>query len=42
MQSIKKRATRLTATTIRKSIELNKIEIKKSPKVSEGGYMWVG
>lgn len=42
MQNIKKRTTRLKATTIKKKIQLSKDDFKKSPKRSEGGYMWVG
>ncbi|MGK0387287.1 MAG: hypothetical protein ACI94Y_000011 [Maribacter sp.] len=42
MQSIKKRTIGLNAASIKKRIELSKYDFKKSPKTSEGGYMWVG
>lgn len=42
MQIVKKRAVKLKAVTVKKRIQLNKEDVKKSPKISEGGYMWVG
>jgi hypothetical protein len=42
MQSIKKGTIGLKVASIKKRIELSKVDFKKSPKISEGGYMWAG
>lgn len=42
MQNVKKRMTKLKASSIKQKVQFSKDDFKKAPKVSEGGYMWVG